>query len=441
MRSRLKLVVGLLAAMALAAGVTWIVAEQMMRSPAEVAAEAEPPEAGPVTAPVEKQALTSEVITRGIVEYDEPTELTWRGQPQLADAGEPEPVVTRVPEAGTTLEEGNVAVEVSGRPLLVLQGELPTYRHLRPGMTGDDVAQLQEGLQRLGYDVGGADGLFGHATQQAVEAWYTDAGYDPAAPPMDREQRLEQAEDRYDEALDRLERARKENAGVSEAESALAEARSELGEARFEAGAWVPSSELAFIADLPSRVESVEVKLGDEATEELLTVTEGEVVVEADVDAEEAELISEGEEVDIVPDGDGGTLTGTVVDIADADEGDGAVLVVEPDDNDAAQELVDTSPRLDVPIESTEGEVLAVPVAALATAADGDTRVEVLRGDASGDRQGDGGGPVTEFVTVRPGLTAEGLAEVEPVDGELAEGDQVVVGTGAAEGSNGVGER
>jgi hypothetical protein len=63
--------------------------------------------------------------------------------------------------------------------------------------------------------------------------------------------------------------------------------------------------------------------------------------------------------------------------------------------------------------------VLVVPVTALSVGADGSSRVQVRRG---------GGG--TEFVTVNPGLAAEGLVEVRPVDGGLEPGDLVVVGTG-----------
>jgi hypothetical protein len=37
----------------------------------------------------------------------------------------------------------------------------------------------------------------------------------------------------------------------------------------------------------------------------------------------------------------------------------------------------------------------------------------------------------TRFVTVTTGLAAQGLVEITPVDGELSEGDMVVVGSEA----------
>ncbi len=60
--------------------------------------------------------------------------------------------------------------------------------------------------------------------------------------------------------------------------------------------------------------------------------------------------------------------------------------------------------------------MLAVPVGALSLAADGSTRVQRRNGS------------VLEFVTVEPGLSADGMVEVTPIDGSLAAGDLVVVG-------------
>jgi hypothetical protein len=57
-----------------------------------------------------------------------------------------------------------------------------------------------------------------------------------------------------------------------------------------------------------------------------------------------------------------------------------------------------------------------VPLAALTAGPGGESRVEVQR---NGEMV---------LVEVEVGLTADGYAEVEPVDGELAEGDLVVVG-------------
>ena len=80
------------------------------------------------------------------------------------------------------------------------------------------------------------------------------------------------------------------------------------------------------------------------------------------------------------------------------------------------QSLVGASVRLTVPVESTGGSVLAVPVSAVTLSADGSSRV-----------QRDNNGKL-EYVTVEPGLSAHGFVAVKPLDSALDPGDLVVVG-------------
>ena len=73
--------------------------------------------------------------------------------------------------------------------------------------------------------------------------------------------------------------------------------------------------------------------------------------------------------------------------------------------------------RVTIPVQSTAGEVLAVPLAALSAGPGGEARVEVQRSDGDVER-----------VEVEVGLSAGGFAEVRTPDNSLKEGDQVVVG-------------
>ncbi len=80
--------------------------------------------------------------------------------------------------------------------------------------------------------------------------------------------------------------------------------------------------------------------------------------------------------------------------------------------------------RVRVPIDATDGEVLVVPVAALTVGPDEISQVEVERVPATDDTPAE-----TEIVAVTVGLTANGLAEVAPVEpGALVVGDRVVIG-------------
>lgn len=82
----------------------------------------------------------------------------------------PAVVTIAPPPVGGEVVEGDVVVEVSGRPVFVLEGTAPMYRSLRPGMSGADVVQLQVALARLGYEPD-ADGVFGEATK--ASCWWS----------------------------------------------------------------------------------------------------------------------------------------------------------------------------------------------------------------------------------------------------------------------------
>jgi hypothetical protein len=88
---------------------------------------------------------------------------------------------------------------------------------------------------------------------------------------------------------------------------------------------------------------------------------------------------------------------------------------------EAPASLVGASVVLNITVDSTDGEVLAVPLAALSVGADRSSRVEVREDDGT-----------TRSVTVNPGLSANGLVAVTAVDGELEKGQLVVVGANGA---------
>ena len=201
----------LVGAVVLAAGGGWVLASQI-RSPAELAAEAEPPEPSNITVEVVRTALSADVITRGDIVFDDPISLSLSG----SFAQQPERlVVTETVEVDAELVEGDRAVEVAGRPVFLLMGEIPMYRDLRPGATGDDVLQIEEALARLGYLEGDPDETWDEQTGAAVAAWYEEAGYRPNGLSEEEEAALSAARDR-----------------VRAAEGALADAESVLREAQ-----------------------------------------------------------------------------------------------------------------------------------------------------------------------------------------------------------------
>jgi peptidoglycan hydrolase-like protein with peptidoglycan-binding domain len=152
--------------------VTWVVASRV-QSPEQAASNAAPPEASWVTAVVEQRVLTQTLITRG----DVTPEVSASLRVPVSVVGDP--VITDLAvAAGDEVIEGQRVIEVSGRPVFVLVGDVPVYRSLRPGMTGADVAQLQAALSRLGCPITDLSGVYGPETKACVGAFYADAGYE-----------------------------------------------------------------------------------------------------------------------------------------------------------------------------------------------------------------------------------------------------------------------
>ncbi len=163
----------LLAVVAIASLVLGIVLSRFVESPAQRAADAQAPSAGPVTAPIEKRVIQNTVTTRADVTYADAVDV----KVDTTGLAGPAVVTGHVPEVGAALDAGAVALEIAGRPLIVLPGELPAYRTLHVGLSGPDVAQLKAGLTALGIDVGdGAADLFDASTAAAVDALYRRSG-------------------------------------------------------------------------------------------------------------------------------------------------------------------------------------------------------------------------------------------------------------------------
>jgi peptidoglycan hydrolase-like protein with peptidoglycan-binding domain len=87
--------------------------------------------------------------------------------------------ITWLPEEGSVLEQGDVIAEVNQTPVVLLTGDLPGYRTLQNGSEGADVKQLEAALVALGYDPDGAvtvDEEFTSATRHMVLDWQADIG-------------------------------------------------------------------------------------------------------------------------------------------------------------------------------------------------------------------------------------------------------------------------
>lgn len=85
--------------------------------------------------------------------------------------------------------------------------------------------------------------------------------------------------------------------------------------------------------------------------------------------------------------------------------------------------LQGTNVRVSVPVSSTGGDVLSVPLAALTAGPGGESRVEVMGEDGT-----------SELVQVSTGLAAGGYVEITGSERALQAGDLVVIGVDPEQG-------
>jgi peptidoglycan hydrolase-like protein with peptidoglycan-binding domain len=495
----LLLVLGVVAA-------TWAtswVAARRIESPADAAARTAPPAPAPILVPVEERVLSSTVITRGTARFGVPQVISIAPSTLKQEVG----LITTLPIRNARIAEGNTLLTASGRPVFVLQGPAPAYRDLTPGITGDDVRQLERALKRLGFDPGPIDGSYDEQTSAAVRDWYTAGGWDPygataaqladlrtleedlaevskneiaakaaaAAATLavnsvranaERENRLAAAElasrnqERDQVVLDprqtataraaaeaRLEEAKAavvaaQLAGeaaiqdavdaqrVAELEARLASDRAARRAQALETlqrriGVQVPLDEVVFLPALPVRVEEVKVVVGDEARGPILSVTDYQLSIDTALALEVAPLVKPGMHVKVDEQALGINVDGVVKFVAPTPGThgvDGYHIYCEVSVEKTPTPLEGFSLRLTIPVESTQGTVIAVPLSALSLAADGSSRVRVEAENGA-----------LEYRVVTPGLSADGYVEVTPVDGTLQAGQLVVVGYNGSE--------
>lgn len=481
MAGRRRALAGIVGVAVLSLGLGLLAGSRIV-SPGEAAARTAPPEASAITVPVERRTLTSEIVTRGDAVFDGAVDVGVL----TSDLALPPVVTGELPEVGDTLDAGDVAMEIVGRPVIVLAGDLPTYRTLAPGMSGPDVRQLRAALDALGLDPGGTDrDVYDEATAAAVGRLYDRVGYPRPAVPEAAASRLEAADERVDAARNQLREAERQlaattttvsesmrlgaDAQVAAAERALAAARTEgdataitdaetqlaiaraqraellappdtrpqraavdaardqLGQAQTQraeaaraAATHLPAAEVVFLPSLPRRVDHVGIVRGRPVDGPVLRVSGADLVITASLAAADLALVAEGMAVVLDVDGADVDATITALPAAGGTAGAAGPVTITPVELTTEQvaALRGRNVRVTIPIHTTGGEVLAVPLAALTAGPGGQSRVEVQRADGS-----------TDLVEVEVGLAAAGYAEVRPVEtGALDEGDLVVVG-------------
>ena len=207
-------------------------------------------------------------------------------------------------------------------------------------------------------------------------------------------------------------------AEVTRAELFLADAQAEVTRIENGTGTSFPAAELVFVSTLPQQVIRVDTVLGETPQGSVMTISGSDTVIRSSVSATDRKLLSEGMAADIDQEDIGLEAKVKISKIAaqpgDGDLPDNQYAIEFTADQPLPEEALDVSGRITIPVTSSDGEVLTVPLAAVSAGPDGKARVEVERNEGE-----------LEEVDVTVGLTAGGRVEIS---GEIEQGDRVVVG-------------
>jgi hypothetical protein len=343
------------------AGAVWAWRAEVF-SPASSSGSGQQGAAAPATQPVTRHDISATTPVAATLGYAGSYQVTGQGSGTL----------TWLPSAGAVIRQGNVLYKIdNGSPVVLLYGNVPAWRDLSEGLTGQDVSQLNHALVALG----DAD-----RANIVVEGW-DYYSWETAVGVENLEAHL----------------------GVSYPSGSLS-----LGQVVFKPEAL--------------RVSMLSGSLGGQASGPVLSATSDRHVVTINLDASQQSEVKAGDAVSVtLPDGatTPGVISsvGTVATTTAGPSGSTTTTIpvqVKFAHPDAAGTL-DQAPVTVNITTSTARNALVVPVGALLAQSSGGYAVEVV-----------GAGNIRRLVPVSVGLTddADGLVQVT---GALAPGQRVVV--------------
>jgi HlyD family secretion protein len=391
LRGRGGLVVGAVLALTVAVGVVAFLIGRGVSTPAQQAAQARPPKASLLTAPVALTHARTTVVLRGT--------LTDGGAISVGAPGDLSgdlAVVTAVATApGSLAVDGSLIAAVAGRPVFVLRGQIPAYSTMSYGNSGVEVTELQTALEAAGFSIGfDTAGTYGAGTAAAIADLYQRAGYAPITAPGP--------------------------AGPA----GPARGSGTKHKARPKQYATVPLGEVMFTPSLPVTVVSV-AHLGQTIAsgKPLARLGSGRFSFQATTDVNTASLLKVGATGRATSDLSNGSFAIRLRAKRPGSApggGPGSKLTFTPVKPAVAARYVGQNMALHVQTGQAAGLQWVVPVSAVITAASGASSVTVLHGS----RQ--------VSVPVRAGLAFAGREVVRPIGGGLKAGEEVVIGLGGS---------
>jgi hypothetical protein len=320
-------------------------------------------------------SLSTSLVTRQDLSAVTPVTATLGYAGSYPVTGQGGGTLTWLPSPGRVIGQGQALYRVdNGSPVVLLDGVVPDWRALGPGVTGQDVSQLNHDLVRLGY----ASRADVAALGWDYYSWQTAAGV----------------------------QALEEHLGVASPPGSLS-----LGQVVFEPQAL--------------RVARVTGSLGGPAAGPVLTATSDRHVVTIQLNVSQQSQVEAGDKVTVtLPDGavTPGVVSsvGTVAVTTPGSAGPGSTTTIPVQvtlTDPAAAGTLDQAPVTVNITTASASNVLTVPVTALLAQPSGGYQVEVA-----------GPGNARRWVPVQPGIfdDASGLVQVT---GALTAGQRIVVGS------------
>jgi hypothetical protein len=372
-----------IAALAVIAAVGGLLVSTTIKSPAQQAAETSAPGLTRLAAPVQYTVIRNTVQASGVItKPPQISSLSSGGGGGGVSAGNAQQVVTKIFKApGRFVAPGNVIIEVAGQPFFVFRGAVPAYREMAPGESGTDIAQLQAGLEGLGFSIGAdTNGVYGRGTAAAVAAFYRSLGY--KVPTVQ-------------------------------------------GGPKADRGAEVPLSEIMFVPRLPAQVVKLGGSVGKIVSGSLVTLSMGSPTIKGQLNPAYASLVRPGMHVTITVQGSPAVVHGTIQSVIKKAQTSHSIsgglyypMRIKlrkplPRSMSPGQNVI-----LSIQAAQSNGPMLAVPEAALFSGQDAKDYVSKVTGPNSVTR-----------VSVTVVTTGDGLVGVRPGQpGALKQGDQVVTG-------------
>ena len=329
------------------------------------------PATSPGTGPRGAPPPATRAVVRADLSASTPVSATLGYANSYPVTGQGGGTLTALPSPGQVISQGQTLYQTgNGSPVILLYGNVPDWRDLAEGVTGQDVSQLNHDLVRLGY---------ASSTDVAALGW-----------------------DYYSWATAQAVRKLEEHQGVASPPGSLT-----VGQVVFEPEAL--------------RVAQVTGRLGGQANGPVLTATSDRHVVTISLDVSAQSQVKAGDTVSVrLPDGatTPGVVSGvgTVATTTQGPNGSSTTIPVQVKLTDPrAAGTLDQAPVTVYVTTQSARDVLTVPVTALLAQSSGGYDVEVV-----------GPGDARDYVAVTPGLFDDNSGMVQ-VTGALTPGELVVV--------------